>query len=234
MYPKKISPSPLVSSTVEIRFKSDKDTSGLLTSLLPEISKKLGKIESTSLPREVRLKTPELKYYPEYIFSNDDYSLSCNESFVSFENITEYKLWNNYSSFLKDIIGIVFESGIIQEIERVGVRYQSEFSGKKFKEIFKESPTYGLAGFEEDFLKYMTKIKSEDFNIILRLKKGIHDNNLEENVEDSHKIDIDVFLNENLKLDELINKIDSAHGVLKKLFFDLLTEEFVQNLNPEY
>lgn len=234
MYPKKISPNPLVSSTVEIRFKSEKDSSGVLTSLVPLISFKLGKIESTAIPRELRLKNPELKYYPEYIFSNEDYSLSCNENFISFENITEYKLWGNYSTFLGEILDSVFNSGIIQEIERIGVRFQSEFTGREFKYIFNNTPELNIKEFEEDFLKYTTRIKSEEFNIVLRFKKGIDDNLLEESDNASHKIDLDVFLNKNLKENEVINKINSAHSVLKKLFFGLLNEDFVKTLNPEY
>lgn len=235
MHPKKITPNPLASSTIEIRFKTAKESSSILKSFFDVLSDELPKLESTSIPREIRIKHQDLKYVPDYILSNDDYSVSFNENFVGFENITEYQLWGEYSSVFKKILDSILSTNIIENIERIGVRYQSKFETNDFSNIVKEIPKLKIDEFEENFLAYSTKLNSDEFDILLRLKKDITESEFDSEEEKKEQlIDIDVYILGNIEYSDIFNKINSAHILLKKLFFGLLKDDFIKTLNPEY
>lgn len=234
MYPRKITPSPLVSSTIEIRFKTEKESNSIFKSFFVILSDKLTSIENTPLPKEVRLKNPEFKYYPEHIFSNDDYSLSFNENFIGFENISEYQLWDNYSNNFQQVLKSILSTNVIDEIERIGVRYQSQFDHEKIEDIIKVLPSMKIDEFDENFLSYVSIIETEGFEILLRLKRDITKSILDNSEEKGHLIDIDVSIERNVDQSEIFPNIQLAHNILKKTFFGLLKDDFIKTLNPEY
>jgi len=233
MYPKKITPNPLVSSTVEIRFKTDKDSSVVFKSFYESLTEIFPKVETTSFPKDLRAKNPELRYYPDYILSNENYSLSFNEYFLGFENITEYQLWENYSKELRQIIELIFKTNVIQEIERIGVRFQSAFNVEDFSSIINSKPSIEIRDFDENFLSYTTQMKYNEFDMLLRLKKDVTESGFNNSEQQGHIIDIDVFISDDVDKTQVFSKVDLAHTLLKKLFFDLLKEDFVKSLNPE-
>lgn len=234
MYPTKITPSPLVSSTIEIRFKTGIEHGSIFKLFFGKLSDNLQEFESTMLPRDIRIKNPELKFYPDYTFSNNDYSVSFNENFISFENISEYQLWNNYSESFKNVLTLILESGVIETIDRLGVRYQSRFKIENFNTILKETPSMKIEEFNENFVSYTTKILVENFDLLLRLKKDITESTSENDEKRGHLIDIDVSLSNNVEHKDILNHVESAHSLLKKTFFGLLKNDFIETLNPEY
>lgn len=234
MYPTKITPNPLVSSTIEIRFKTEIEHSSIFKLFYGKLSDALPEFESTTLPRDIRIKNPELKFYPDYVFSNDDYSVSFNENFISFENITEYKLWENYSLSFKDILSLILESKVIDSIDRIGIRYQSKFSVENFTTILKETPSMKIDELEENFVSYTTKILSENFDLLVQLKKDITESTFNSEETKGHLIDIDVSISKDIEYTDIVNCIESAHSLLKRTFFGLLKDDFIKTLNPEY
>lgn len=234
MYPTKITPNPLVSSTIEIRFKTEIEHGSIFKLFFGKFSEVLPTFESTSLPRDIRIKNAELKFYPDYLFSNDDYSVSFNENFISFENITEYKLWKNYSGSFNNILALILESKVIHSIDRIGIRYQSKFSVENFNTILKGIPSMKIDGLEENFVSYTTKSLADNFDLLVRLKNDITEISLDSEDTKEHLIDIDVSISNNVEQKEICNYIELAHNLLKKTFFGLLKEDFIKTLNPEY
>ncbi|MFC0076553.1 TIGR04255 family protein [Flavobacterium procerum] len=234
MLPLKITPDPLLSSTVEIRFKSNKSLNEIFISLFSEFTKDFPKFKNTGFPEGLREKNVELKYIPEYVFSNNDYSIAFNENFIAFECVSEYKLWKIYSVFLKDTVNRIKKLGLIDEIERIGVRYGSLFENiSDIDEILKNSPKLTSSDFGEEFLVYMTKIIDGNTDIILRIKKDFEliDDDINKK---GHLIDIDVSTCKDFDNKKIFEYIDQLHDSLKKLFFGLLKEDFIKSLNPEY
>ncbi|MBS7254563.1 TIGR04255 family protein [Flavobacterium branchiicola] len=234
MYPTKITPNPLVSSTIEIRFKSEVEHDSIFKLFYGKLSDTLPKLENTNFPRKIRLKNSELKYYPDHILSNTDYSVSFNENFISFENITEYQLWKSYKNSFKNILELILESKVIDTIERIGIRYQSRFDNENFAEILKETPSMKIEDLKENFIMYTTKISTDDFDLLVQLKKDITEKTFNSDEPKGHLIDIDVFKSNNVAHVDICNYIDSAHTLLKRTFFGLLKDDFIKTLNPEY
>jgi len=236
MYPKKITPNPLVSSTIEIRFKTDKECNTIFKLFFGKLSDKLPDFENATLPKELRAKHAELKYYPDYIFSNTDYSISFNENFISFENLTEYQLWENYYGFFNEILQLILGAGVIEQIERIGVRYQSRFNVEDFSSVINHVPSMniGMEVQKNDFISYTSKIKSDGYDLLLRLKNNITESIFDSDEEQGHLIDIDVSISESLNHGQITICVNKAHELLKKLFFGLLKEDFIKTLNPEY
>ncbi|MBF4508257.1 TIGR04255 family protein [Flavobacterium sp. JLP] len=235
MLPLKINPDPLFSSTVEIRFKSNKSLNEIFISLFSEFTKDFPKFKNTGFPTGLREKNIELKYFPEYVFSNDDYSISFNEHFIAFEIISEYKLWKNYSVFLKQAINRLKDLGFIDEIERIGVRYGSIFENiEDISTILKHLPKLEISNFNEEFVVYMTKIVLGKIDLILRIKKDFELNDDQNVNKKGHLIDIDASIDSEFDKKKIFDDINELHTALKELFFGLLNENFIKSLNPEY
>lgn len=234
MYPTKITPNPLVSSTIEIRFKTEVDPDSIFQLFYGKLLGILPKVEPTNFPKKMRNKNSEFKYYPDYIFSNDDYSVLFNENFISFENVTEYQLWKNYKANFENFLRLVLESNVINIVERIGIRYQSKFNVEDFAEILKETPSMKIDGMEENFVSYTTKTSKENFDLLVQLRKDITEKTFNREESEGHLIDIDVFMSENIKLGSIDSYVDLAHSLLKETFFGLLKDDFIKTLNPEY
>ena len=76
LLPKEISPNPLVSSTIELRFISELLDSDILANVFPVFSKDFPNLTEGQIPKEIKKQEPQLKYSPDYILKNEKFSIS--------------------------------------------------------------------------------------------------------------------------------------------------------------
>jgi uncharacterized protein (TIGR04255 family) len=235
--PKEISPDPLVSSVVELRFSSDIKSEELLRTYFPILGKNFPNITYSDLPRQLRRSDPKLMHNPEYTFSNSDYSISIGTNMLSFENSGKYHLWANYYKTINSIISKVQESNIVNKIDRVGVRYISLFDPSlKIKEITNIDFNLGYVDFEQTNNFLQTELVKQNIRLVLKIAEN-------GNVTKGQKtfkglfVDIDASQSSDLPIfndDTIMNIIDTLHFEEKKLFYDILQEDFLLSLNPRY
>jgi len=231
--PKQISPNPLIISTIELRFVSDLDDNNLLQTFFPLFSETMPKLTPNKIPKDLRNSQEQFKFAADYTFSNDTYSVSISNKSISFENVSEYTLWDNYFSFIKNQLSKIFNINIIKKIDRVGVRYGSILPND-IGSILKKEPSFSVENFIGNFTQFRTDFKKDDINLHLFLAKNIK---VERNgtIKFGTLIDIDASTSNNLLADiSIFRIIENLHSEEKSFFFNLLHSDYITKLNPQY
>lgn len=235
LLPKEISPNPLVSSTIELRFISELLDSDILANVFPVFSKDFPNLTEGQIPKEIKKQEPQLKYSPDYILKNEKFSISFSNCVLSFENITDYPLWGNYFPFIKENLLKFLSLGIVKKIDRVGLRYASILEDVLDpNEVLKYIPVLNIDGYEQEFAIFRTDIKKGIYNLHLQIAKKAQVQKGSRRFS-GFLIDIDASISNNIEMDNTIyDLISNLHQEQKKLFFDLLKPEFIKKLNPKY
>lgn len=236
--PIQISPSPIVTSTVELRIKSNLSTHQIFSLIFPKVEKRLPTVVANPIANQINMiaANDQLKYLPAYILSNAEYSLSIGENVVSFANVNEYTLWQRYFAFINETLTILFSIGYISDIERIGVRYASLFNNiLDINEILKYKPSLNIEGYEEKFHHFRGDLKIRDFNFHVQLFNNARAQKNNALISGA-VIDIDASYTADLKpSNNVFSIIDELHHEEKVLFFEkIVKEDFIQSLNPKY
>jgi uncharacterized protein (TIGR04255 family) len=227
--PKKISPNPLISSTIEVRFVSDISSEEAFEAISKVLKKDFPQLKKRDIPE--KKDTPELEYLAKYILSNDDYHIFIDNNIIAFENIGEYHLWDNYYPIVKENLLKISEVITINEIKGIGLRYISFFKEiDTLSECFNfkfESP---LLGYKLDNEFFRTQLCKNDVNITLHLVRNAEI--IKNEISDKGTlIDIDVTQSSNLSSsigNDLFDIIQTLHQEEKTLFFSILNEDFLR------
>jgi len=233
--PKRISPSPLFNTTIEVRFQTKLDRIKMLQKMLSLFSDMFTDIKEGNIPTDIKKSEPQFKYAADYIMKNDDYILSFGENSIAFEHASDYKLWPTYFSFIKKCITRVISNNVIDKIERCGVRYGSLMEGKyEPKDILRELPKIEINGMTRKLSGYQAFYQKNNNTLFLQIKPNTKIK--KDEVEKSGLyIDIDASRVSNLPPNEsILEVINELHQDQKELFFGILNSEYLKTLNPEY
>lgn len=233
--PKEISPNPLVTSTVEVRFRSEVETQKLFPVVYSKFSNNLPFFNESKIPKELRGTNPDFAFAPDYTLKNDDYSLSFSNKVIVFENISEYKLWNNYFPFIKEHLDGFFQLGVVKQIERIGLRYASIFDKtESVNQVLKTFSSFPTEGYTHEFNFYRGDLNKDGFDFHLQVANNAKVTKNNKSMTGVY-IDIDASLNGTLEPSiKVFEIIEQLHQQEKELFFSLLKPEFVNTLNPKY
>lgn len=233
--PVEISPNPLVTSAIELRFASQIPSNNLFPSVYKAFSDDMPHFEGNNLPLDIKIGNPQFKYAPDYVLSNENYKLSFSNSVLTFEHVSEYQFWKNYFPFVSKCFHAFFKIVETQYIERIGVRYASVLDKtESVDQVLITVPSLGLSSYEQKFEYYRSNIKVDNLNILLQLFDNAKAVKKDQTISGVY-IDIDASFNEKIiPGEEVLNIIDKLHGEQKKLFFSLLKPEYISTLNPKY
>jgi len=235
--PQKITPCPIIEAVVEIRFKSKLPSDAIFGIIYNEFKndyKTLQKLPILQLPEEVRSKDPNLKYQPYYKLITDNFILQIGPHILSLVNIGSYVGWQKFFEKIIETFSRINKLAIISKINRLGIRYINFFELNIFEKI---NLKFYLSDntFSAQQITFKSTINTGKFLSNLQiLNNGIITvNNLQKT---GSVIDIDTYTqNENKDIfSTLTNLLNEGHLEEKKLFFTLLTDSFLKNLNPEY
>jgi len=160
---------------------------------------------------------------------------------IIFNCLKDYISWSDYRPEIEKVLSQISKAKVIEKYNRIGVRYISEYPETDLKDCVKFSFTFGTPEIESSTYTFNSEFTSGNFRTILNLKNKLPV--LKEKNADSQSIitpvsiiDIDVIM-DNLSLTDLkslLIDIDKAHLRQKEVFFNLLKENFLKTLNPEY
>ena len=234
--PKKISPDPLLSSTVELRFTSDLSSEETLTLLRPKYMGEFPKLSKRDIATQ-KNDRPELEYIAEYVLSGTDYHIFLDKNVIAFENIGAYHLWDSYYTLIQEKLKVLADTIPIKSIQRIGLRYVRFFpTTDEFSEVLKFNFNAPIEGYTLENELFRTLLCRDDIKILLNLAKNaqIERNN---NVVKGVVIDIDVSQEGKLPSSigyELFDIIDQLHTQEKIFFFSLLREDFLEKMTIDY
>lgn len=232
--------NPLITTTFEIRFYSSLESEIQFWIFYEKLLKiwfnNFIKLPINDLPESIIKNNPELKYQPRYTFEKDIYVLSIWLSSVSLslkEKFT-YEGWDNYFKEIKEVINFFNDDKLsITKIERIGLRYINFFENIN---IFNpENINIRILKWEENLYNQKNFLQTNFTNSEINLNLKISNNtNIEfknwENQEWS-VIDLDSYIQNVEKYeDKIINKVDECHEYLEKIFFNTITEKYLNTL----
>lgn len=233
--PKSISPNPLFISTIELRFVTSLSRLELFQKMFSQFSVILPIVEEGNVPQDLKNQDENFRYLPDFTFKNDDFLLSFSTRSVSFENISEYKLWPTYFSFVKECLTEIFKMNFISTVERCGVRYGSVLNGVSSPELaLKEVPKIEINGVSSILDAFRAVFRKQENILYLQISPNakIQKNDI---VKHGLYIDIDAsFTRSIMANNDVFGIFEKLHYEQKELFFGILKDEFIQTLNPQY
>jgi uncharacterized protein (TIGR04255 family) len=241
--PISIDPCPIVDAVVELRFQTELTTEDLLNMLFPILYKdcpKFTPLPPSSIPINFRKEDENLRYAPCYQFENDQHFVRLGTNSLVFAVKTPYPGWEKYYTFINSVIsGIDWSKGYIS-VFRLGLRYVNLFAYSLLDKI-----KVKIEINSETLLGNPLSVHVEKTNSATRVILNITNNQTitisgtnPVNIEHASTIDIDcirdVVANDAANPKSLIDSIDSLHRLEKEEFFPLLTDGFLNSLNPKY
>lgn len=239
--PKKIEQCPIKEAVLEIRFASDYPPDAIFGVVYSAIknyfTEKPQPLPILQIPEQVRLNDPNLKYQPYHKIPKENMVLNIGPKVLTFINLSSYSGWSIWSGFFYEIIEQIIKIDVLNKIERFGLRYINMFDENIFNKVKLEIKLVDkILNVESTHLR--TEICDNDFVKILQIGNAVNLMNNNKTINGSI-IDIDC-LYSNIEgknfsdIREYKKIIEAAHVAEKKLFFSLLTQNFMKELKPIY
>jgi uncharacterized protein (TIGR04255 family) len=188
------------------------------------------------LPELVRNSEIQYKYQPLNRLQGDGLSISIGPRVVSFSIIKSYIGWSKWKPSILDILNNLSDAHVIKDVERTSLRYLNFIEKDIFPLINVEvkiidntvkpvSTTVRTDILEEEYIKVIQLANNASINENGQNKAG---SLIDINIVRSKKIQ-----NYDFKLN-LETILDRSHKMAKQLFFDIIKEDFLNELDPVY
>ncbi|MEA1988717.1 MAG: TIGR04255 family protein [Pseudomonadota bacterium] len=236
--PKKITPNPVVEAVVELRFDTNIPSEAVLGVVYPVLQEIINgefeKLPILQLPEHVRMNDHNLKFAPHFKFKNDSYQVNIGPRVLAIVAVQPYKGWEEYSPLINKILSSFDDLNIIRTISRLGVRYIDFFNDIDINEKLK----FKVQGFPYTLndltLSSSFKVRTPfTTNLHIATNQTIVTNN---STVSGSIFDTDTYIecNDPYSLNDILERIESAHDVGKEVFFSSMNDDFIASLNPEY
>lgn len=231
--PIKIDPCPIVESLIEIRFLPNTHPNavfGLIYKAVQEDFPKVENLDITQIPEPIRNENPGLRFKPHYKLSNEKFIFQVGPDVISLASFPNYWGWTRFSQEFLALTKNLKEIGIIKSVSRLGIRYINFFNNDIFENI-KLKISLENKNMAKPNTGIRTIIDQGSFSSLLQIA-----NNVKVGGKEGSVIDIDTYRTEGLDVffEDTESIIQSGHEKEKELFFQLLTDDFLNTLNPEY
>lgn len=237
--PKRLDKCPLVDALIEIRFNSHFDKSvifGLIYGIIKDMYPgRVVNLPLSQIPAQIRDNDPNLQFKPLYRIEGADTILQIGTDVICISSKIPYIGWEALSDKALTIINRLFGNGVIKTVLRLGHRYVNFFEGNiegKLNIAFTFVPQYNPIN---NLIR--TEVKDGDFISTLQYSNSA----VYKPINDASErkgclIDIDTFktYSDDFFAHNIKQEIDAAHASEKNLFYSLLKESFIQELNPTY
>ena len=234
--PKKISPCSIKEAIFEIRFHSsipDDAVFGIVFNSVkdqypnPPIS-----LPILQIPQEIRQQDPNLKYAPHYKLQNEFFHLQIGPKAVSLINVNEYKGWDEFQPKIISLFEQLQRLNLFENILRIGLRYMNVYPNENIIQAAGMEVKLPNSPLDSDNINITALIDNSPLLSNMRVVSGaqITTNGKTEN---GSLIDIDTYT---MNLDTLKFKesLKSIHDEEKRIFFDILGEKYLSQLQVEH
>ena len=237
MVPIKITPCPIVDCIVELRFRTSVEGGAIFGIVYQAFKSDYPTVEKMSIrniPEQIRIADRNLIYQPWYRLRNGGFHISIGSRLVGIGRTGEYPGWTVLAERFRRLIDTISGLGIVDVVERVGLRYINYFD---FDIFTKSKLVVSVSGapIASDETLVRAIIPGQ------RYKSTLHVSNhatvmVGGTLKTGSIIDIDTSLEADLKdfFQDSISIIDEGHAEEKEVFFSLLDDDLLRTLNPEY
>ncbi len=237
--PKKLGKCPLVDALLEIRFNSNLDKSvifGFIYSLVKEdYPGRVVNLPLSQIPAQIRDNDPNYQFKPLYRLEGKETILQIGTDVICLSSKIPYIGWEVLSEKARVIINSLYDSGVIKNVIRLGHRYVNFFEGIIDSNLNMSLEFVHKYNIANNLIR--TEIIDGEFINTLQYSNSAEYRSLPSSpVKKGSLIDIDTFrvYRDDTFSHNIMHEINSAHKSEKELFYSLLKQEFIQELDPVY
>ena len=246
--PKKISPDRIKDSIVEVRYTSKipfEVAVGMFYKSLDDTytytNRPIGKQQIPSALRLNLLEKLEIQIGSRPLFFNDKIKIELQPNSIIFNSLNDYVSWDIYKPEIEKVLSQLSKADVIDKYTRIGVRYISEYPNLDLKDCVKFSFSFGMPDIKSETFTFHSEFKQNELRIILNLSNNLSvlspkSTSNQVAITQVSNIDIDVIM-ENIaeeSFESLLSKTEVVHQKEKEIFFNLLSDKFLESLNPVY
>lgn len=240
--PKKITPCPILESTISIMAKIKGNIFpdaifGMIYNELKDDYPNAQELRVVQIPSHIRNNDINLKYAPHYQLISEDFVVQIGPRIISLINPkigNEYIGWNIIFEKIKNILNTIKNLEIFEKIEKMELRYVDFFQDINiFEKIKFKMEMSNLDNFKE--INIRTSLEENQFQISINISNNIN-LNISNKLQNGSIMEIGI-LKDNLdsnNYEQILDIIKHAHTEQKKIFFNILKNEYLLLLNPEY
>lgn len=246
--PSRLAKQPVVDVVFEVRFSAKQPVSTILPGALfgALSSPSLGKIEplpAAQIPPEVRAQEEELRYAPLVRIYWGNYFIAVGDTVLAVACSDPYPGWSKFSESVFSVFSVLEKTNIINSIERCSIKYLDLF--EHISDYVEAQAQLNLTlnvGNNKD-QKLLTVLRTEllrDPHVhALQWASRANVRSLTGPARSGAILEIDTILksppnNPNEFFGQLKEIANSLHGANKDVFFEMLSEEGLKRLEPEY
>tara|TARA_R110000868_G_scaffold33567_8_gene121652 strand:- start:2219 stop:2932 length:714 start_codon:yes stop_codon:yes gene_type:complete len=234
--PISVNPCPIVEAVFEVRFETTVPKSAVFGIFYGELKQWLGAnpidLPILQIPEKIRQQDPSFKFKTYYEFKNESLTLQIGPDVCMVSMKDNYTGWMNFSKEIFFLLELLIKPGIISSFKRVAFRYINFFEEEIYNSINLDIHLNGKP------IDYNETVLNTSFNHT-NFKSNLRISNISAvNGKNGSIIDIDTYSIISMnptEFKENYNKIvEEGHNEEKQLFYNLLKQEFLQKLNPQY
>ena len=236
--PKKITPDHLKDTIVQILFIPGVPPELILGNFSFLFKDSFKFVASKRLPQPIPgfPSIIERNYY--FTDLREEIKVEISENALTFNSLSKYIGWKKYFPLVESTLKLLLENGTIKAVNRIGTRYVSEFPDIGIFEKLQMSIDLNIPNKNFQTTHVRTEYNDDQFKVILNLSNDLLKPNIGIGKPSRFSlIDIDVISFFSVPIsnqEQVIDLIDKSHFKQKTIFFSLLTEDFLNSLNPEY
>jgi uncharacterized protein (TIGR04255 family) len=241
--PKRLRKEPLLEAVWEIRFTSDRESvaellPGLIYKAIGIEFPKIERLPAADLPSAIVQQDAKLRYVPTVRLEGSPYSIQIGEHIVSLSCRLPYTGWGNFEPKIMQLAEILKETSLITRPERFSLKYidiitLTESPSLKPLRVVVKLGTHELTS---NHVQLRTELRENGFLHIVQivssaqavLSTGEHFEGLLLDIDTICQREPGEFWSDFPPL------LDRAHQLNKNLFFHILTDETIDQLEPEY
>lgn len=227
---------PIVEASLDIRFRPAKAGYLTLAELMSSMEELVTDFEQQHIVDNSNSNNPQAKTTHHEIhywskLNQDGYSAGVGPGIFVLTCTDHYTSWQDFQSIFQNFVEKIQRAESIEAFERLGLRYKNFFD----KELnMKDGQDLGLRitlpeGFYFEKANFQTQLIFDDANANLTISNTSQIITEKESRVGSI-VDIDSFCTSNIA-DNLMSRIGKLHDVEKETFFNLLSDDFIQQLH---
>ncbi|MCH7658780.1 MAG: TIGR04255 family protein [Bacteroidetes bacterium] len=235
--PKKLTPDLLIETILEVKFTSSVHFEIFIGKMYNELTKQ-GYIYSSPTMDALETDDPRKQIIVNFnalqpIFENEKVIIKLTPNSIIFNCAKEYIGWDKYFPVIKNVLSMINKLDLIKVYHRIGLRYINSLQSINIYDKLIDEVRIKVADYKTRSTTFLTVIEDEVFNINLKVENDVKRKDQPDSVS---LLDIDVYLfkEKGIEFDQIFDLVDKAHNKEKEVFVNLLKEEFITTLNPEY
>lgn len=239
--PVRLGTQPLVDSTIEIRLTEFNQhlVERIPAIIFSKMSEYYSQSESTpiaSLPIELRKSDKNLQFTHSFRIHGPGYVISIGDQVLGISKLMPYSGWSTFKDRAVMLFSALIESELINRISRYSIKATNVLVDPTVDQLDMIAISADLGGHRPNSSGFRMRAeygKGDFLQLVEIVTNAAFTNN--DIIQEGLLVSVDsIKFGDDLDLRSVIDGLDFLHDEGKRRFFDILTEDTIRKLKPEY